>query len=128
MEKASRYEERSQGIRLNNYFMRGIDGFDNQEKIAISYSEENTSVHMHDFIEIVYFSHGVGTHYVGGKQYSVFPGCVCVMNNNVKHYYGVEKSYCENIGVKNLIFAPEFLECSSENFLSQFIQKNSEKA
>ena len=123
MEKVSRNEEFNQDVRLNNYFMKGIDGIDDQEKVAISYSEENTSVHMHDFIEIVYFSHGVGTHYVGGKQYSVFPGCVCVMNNDVKHYYGVEKSYCENIGVKNLIFYPEFLGCSSENFLSEFIQK-----
>ena len=105
MGNVSRNEEMQQEILLNNYFMKGIDGIDEQEKVAISYSEENTSVHMHDFIEIVYFSRGVGTHYVGGKQYSVSPGCVCVMNNDVKHYYGVEKSCCENIGVKNLIFS-----------------------
>lgn len=123
MEQNNQNEELNQGVRLNNYFMKGMDGIDDEEKVAISYSTENTSVHMHDFIEIVYFSHGVGTHYVGGKQYSVFPGCVCVMNNDVKHYYGVEKAYCENIGVKNIIFYPEFLGCSSENFLSEFIQK-----
>ena len=122
MEQNSKIEELNQGIRLNYYFMKGNDAIDDKEKVAIFYSEKNTSVHMHDFIEIVYFCHGVGTHYVGGKQYSVFPGCVCVMNNDVKHYYGVEKAYCENIGVKNLIFYPEFLGYSSENFLSEFIQ------
>ncbi len=109
--------------KLNNYFMHGCDGIDEVEKVAFTYSEQNTSIHMHDFIEIVYFSHGVGTHYIGGKMYNVSPGCVCVMNNNVKHYYGVEPSYCKNLGVKNLIFYPEFLDCGSDNFLSEFARR-----
>ena len=109
--------------KLNNYFMHGCDAIDGTEKVALAYSEQNTSVHMHDFIEIVYFSHGVGKHYIGGKMYSVSPGCVCVMNNNVKHYYGVETLYCKNLGVKNLIFYPDFLDCGSDNFLSEFAMK-----
>ena len=111
-------------LKLNNYFMRGSDGIDSNEKVAFSYSEQDTSVHMHDFIEIVYFTNGVGTHYIDGKMYSVCPGSVCVMNSNVKHHYYVDKTYCTTLAVKNIIFYPELLDCFSNEFLHEFAQKH----
>lgn len=108
---------------LNNMYMKGIDGINPNEKVTIWNSKEDTSVHMHDFVEIVYFSHGVGTHYLGDRMYHVFPGCVCVINVNEKHYYSAERSYCDNLEVRNLIFYPEFLGCNSDNFLSEFARK-----
>ncbi len=123
MEDYNKKEGAGGKVGLNNYFMRGNDGIDPEEKIAVGYSEEDTSIHMHDFIEIVYFTSGVGTHYIGGKMYHVSPGCVCVMNNNVEHYYGVDASYGKSLAVKNIIFYPQFLNCGSDNFLSEFMTR-----
>ena len=123
MAESNEIEYKGRKSRLNNYYMRGDDGFNRDEKVAVNYSDQNTSVHMHDFIEIVYFTSGVGTHYIDGKMYNVSPGCVCVMNNNVKHYYGVDGAYCKKLAVKNIIFSPEFLGCGSDNFLSEYIDK-----
>lgn len=91
-----------------------------KEGVAIHCAEHSTSVHSHDFIEIVYFTSGVGTHYVGGKIYEVSSGCVCVMNNNVRHYYGADSDYCDKLAVKNLVFYPKLLGCSFDNFLYEF--------
>lgn len=116
-------ENEENNVKLNNYYMRGSDDINPNEKIAIAFSEQDTSVHMHDFIEIVYFTSGVGTHYVDGKMYSVCPGSVCVMDSNVKHHYYVDRAYCNTLAVKNIIFYREFLGCSSEKFLYEFAQK-----
>ncbi len=94
-----------------------------QDGVAIHRAEHSTTIHSHDFIELVYFTSGVGTHYVGGKIYEVSSGCACVMNNKVRHYYGADNSCCEKLAVKNLVFYPEFLDCACDNFFSEFMEK-----
>lgn len=91
-----------------------------KEKVAIHSAGHNTFIHCHDFVEIVYFKEGIGTHYVDGKKYNVSRGCVCIMEPNVKHYYSANEEYCEKLIVKNLIFYPEFLNLSSKDFLFEF--------
>lgn len=121
--KSKQKTEVVRSVRLNNVYMYGADAIDPAEQIALVTSSQNTSVHMHDFIEIVYFTHGEGHHYIAGQQYDIFSGCVCIINRNVKHYYSSLPNVTEGIKVKNLIFYPAFIGYDADNFLDVFMEK-----
>lgn len=43
----------------NNYLMIGDDSIQKNEQIAIFNSAEDTSLHKHNFVELVYFKSGI---------------------------------------------------------------------
>lgn len=107
-------------FRSNYYYMKGTDSYLAEDIIGVSSSCDDTSVHKHAFIELVYFIGNVGTHYVGGKQIPVSNGHFCLLNANVEHYYRISKESDKGLRVKNLIFFPELLggNVSADNFIN----------
>ena len=109
-------------MRKNSYFMSGWGTIKREEKIAIYNSERDTDVHRHDFLEIVYFKSGIGSHYINGKSYTITSGNICLLNTGVEHYYQIQPNESKKeIEVKNIIFYPSFLDeaYSSTNFIDE---------
>ncbi|MBQ8658978.1 MAG: helix-turn-helix domain-containing protein [Clostridia bacterium] len=102
--------------------MRGTAAINKKEKIGLFNSDNDTNVHMHDFVEIVYFKSGIGTHTIDGKEYKISNGNLCIINTNTEHHYHI-KPNAENkeIQVKNIIFYPQFLDGKyhSDNFINE---------
>ena len=109
-------------MKKNNYFMKGASAINEKEKIALYCSDRDTDVHMHNFIEIVYFKSGVGTHTINGKNYPISNGNLCIINTNTEHYYNVNPNL-ENkeIQVINIIFYADFLDkkYKATNFINE---------
>lgn len=105
----------------NNYYMHGSCTINDTENIFIFNSQEDTQLHKHDFIEIVYFLSGSGTHFINGEEYEISSGSLCLINTNVEHYYHIknEKNGC--VAVKNCIFYPKLLgeHYNSDNFIKE---------
>lgn len=109
-------------MRKNNYFMHGTAAINEKEKIGIYNSNNDTDVHMHDFVEIVYFKSGIGSHTINGKEYSISNGNLCIINTQTEHHYHIKpNSDNKEIQVKNIIFYPQFLDekYNANNFINE---------
>lgn len=110
----------------NYYFMSGQDSIDKNEKICIFPSAEDTDIHYHDFVEIVYFKSGIGTHTIDGEVFNVANGSVAIINTRTEHYYTVTPNRNQKeLEVKNIIFYPSLLwdDVSSDNFIDEAYAK-----
>lgn len=103
----------------NNYLMFGDDSIQKNEKITIFNSNEDTSLHKHDFVELVYFKSGTGKHYIDGKTFNISNGDICLINTGVEHYYTINNEARGAIAVKNCIFYSDFFgeQYHSDNFI-----------
>lgn len=102
--------------------MRGATAINPDEKIKFYHSTTDTTVHKHDFIEIVYFKSGQGIHVVDGHSYNIASGSVCILNTDTEHYYHIkEKINDKEIEVNNIIFYPSLIDekYSSTNFIDE---------
>ena len=66
---------------------------------------QNTKLHRHDFIEIVYISSGTATEYVDGAQYEVKRGDMLFINLGSNHAFEPHKSF----SYVNISFLPEIV-------------------
>ncbi len=109
----------------NNYYMHGSDAFNPGDEIGVYYSDSDTSIHHHDFIEIIYFKSGVGKHVINGKTFNVSSGDVCILNTGVKHYYNIAVQKLKSISVINCIFYASYLgkDYHSNNFINEAYDK-----
>lgn len=105
----------------NNYYMHGNGTIATNENLFVLNSVGDTSLHKHDFIELVYFKSGVGKHYVEGKTYNVSNGSICLINANVEHYYEIKNEKTGSISVKNCIFYPSLFSKNYDpsNFIAE---------
>ena len=80
--------------------------------------------HKHQFVEIVYFYHGSGTHTIGEDVFDVKSGDVFVLNSNVFHQFKGD-----DLRVINVMFSASFIspEFTNDCFINQFYQKNFDK-
>lgn len=104
----------------NYYFMHGRETINESENIQIYNSAFDTTVHKHDFVELVYFISGVGKHFIGTQAYPISNGHFCLLNAGEEHYYHIDAATKDReIEVKNLIFFPSFLspKIRSEHFI-----------
>lgn len=103
----------------NNYLMFGDDSIQKNEKITIFNSTEDTSLHKHDFVELVYFKSGTGKHYINGETFNISNGDICLINTGVEHYYTINNEARGAISVKNCIFYSDFFgpQYHSDNFI-----------
>lgn len=102
--------------------MIGATAINPNEKIKFYHSKRDTTIHKHDFIEVVYFKSGQGIHVVDGRSYNVANGSVCILNADVEHYYHIkEKLNDKEIEVNNIIFFPSFFDekYSSSDFIDE---------
>ena len=103
--------------------MHGTDGILENEGIAIFNSDNDTSFHKHDFIELVYFKEGIGTHSINGETFDISSGSLCLINAEVQHSYQINDTKKDKgIVVKNCIFYPSFLgnQYHSATFIQEF--------
>ncbi|MBQ8319790.1 MAG: helix-turn-helix transcriptional regulator [Clostridia bacterium] len=110
-------------ISQTNKRMTGKDTILDEEKITIYNSNLDTLPHQHDFVEIVYFKEGVGSHVIEGETFEIGSGCICLINTSVQHYYRINDTLSgKGISVKNCIFYADFLgeNISSEHFIQDF--------
>ena len=98
------------------------DSIDKTEHIQVYNSAEDTTLHQHDFLEIVYFKSGIGEHYIDGKTYTISNGSLCLINAGIEHYYHItQHNPKKEIEVKNIIFQPEFFdkEYNPQNYINE---------
>lgn len=69
-------------------------------------------LHRHEYIEVVYVISGTATHTVGDKSYAVKRGDLCFINVNTVHMFCENKKSSEPLVVYDLMFTPEFFDCS----------------
>jgi AraC-like DNA-binding protein len=94
--------------------------FNPHEIIRVSESASATWPHRHDFLEIVYFKSGQGTHRVEDSLYEITNGNVGLINTGVEHYYQINANQKKELEVKNILFVPSLLgEYSSANFIDE---------
>ena len=121
------YNDNTRGIRMkkgNNFFMQGEKYIDQKDNITILNSGFDTTLHHHDFLEIVYFKSGKGKHYINGKTYNISNGNICIINTGVQHYYEMDPNQKREIEVKNIIFYPAVLgDYSTDNFIDEVFEK-----
>ena len=97
--------------------------FNHQEIIRVSGSASSTWPHCHDFLEIVYFKSGQGTHRIEDKLYSVTNGNIGLINTGVEHYYQINANQKRELEVKNILFTPSLLgHYSSDNFINEIYE------
>ena len=96
----------------NKHFMWGKYAISEIERVLVVNSQYNTTLHAHNFIELVYFEQGVGTHTINGQTYEVQPGDLFVLDANTQHEYTVAKLN-KALQVKNVIFYADFLDKKS---------------
>ena len=101
--------------------MLGDDSIQKNEKITIFNSNIDTSLHKHDFIELVYFKSGTGKHYINGETFHISNGDLCLINTGVEHYYTINNEAHGAIAVKNCIFYSDFFseKYDSDNFIME---------
>ena len=99
----------------NNYLMHGVDAIKQNEELLIFNSNEDTTLHKHDFIELVYFRSGIGHHYIDNETLSISNGTICLINTDVEHYYEINNEKNGAISVKNCIFFPSIFK---KNYIS----------
>ncbi len=112
-------------MKKNNYFMSGIGFIDEKENITIINSAHDTTVHKHDFIEIVYFYSSQGNHVVNNENYYIYNGHLCILNSGIEHHYSITPTQDEEISVRNIIFYPTLFgeEFTAENFIDEMYEK-----
>ncbi len=113
-------------VAKNKSYMRGRDAILDNENITVYNSNKDTSLHKHDFIELVYFKEGIGTHTINGDELDISSGSLCLINTGVSHSYQINDARKDKeISVKNCIFYPSFLgeEYHSDTFIQDFWKK-----
>lgn len=107
----------------NNYYMIGTDQI-GKDNIAVYNSHQDTVLHHHGFIEIVYFKSGQGVHIINGKTYPIGNGNICIINTGVEHYYRINSNQKKEIEVTNIIFFPSLFneQYHSDNFIDEIYE------
>lgn len=82
--------------------------FVNKEGVLIKkyISNITTHRHSHDFIEIVYLLRGSGSHEIGETTYTMFPGCLYIVDSGEVH----NLNFQETSEYYNLFLKEDFLE------------------
>ena len=82
--------------------------FVNKEGVLIKkyISNITTHRHSHDFLEIVYLLRGSGSHEIGDVTYTMFPGCLYVVDSGEVH----NLNFHETSEYYNLFIKEDFLE------------------
>lgn len=78
-------------------------------------------LHQHKFVEIVYFYHGVGVHYVTDKEYNVKAGDLYIFNSGRSHQFKGKDLRLINIMFPASFISPQY---SNENFLGEFYRNS----
>ena len=80
--------------------------------------------HKHQFIEIAYFYHGVGTHIIDGEVFDIKAGDIFVLNSGVLHQFKGE-----DLRVINVMFSANFIspDYTNDDFVRQFCESHFDK-
>lgn len=102
--------------------IRKFEFINETEKIFLNktFYRENYPEHCHEFLEIVYISHGSGIHCINGNEYNVVKGDLFLINLNAVHTF---KNTSSDFIIINCIFLPEMIDESlinSENAADLF--------
>ena len=92
-----------------------------QENVNIIYYHHDgpCTIHVHEFVELIFIAEGTATHYIDGERYDTEPGDLLFVNYGQTHAFEVGDNY----QYYNLLYVPEFFSeelINSENIYEIF--------